>query len=213
LATKVPDFSKAAFNLSPDDQLYSQPIKGRDAFYILAFHKVLPSEIPPLEQIKDKVTMDYKMGQAALQARRAGAEFSQTVSNGMAQGKTFEAIAAQANVKPVQLPPFSLSTKDITNLDDVPLDSFREAAFSTQPGKVSPFHPTREGGFLVYVKSTLPLDEAKMKADLPGFAAYVRQAREREAFESWFRKEMGRAQIDAPFLRQQQEEMRKAGRA
>jgi parvulin-like peptidyl-prolyl isomerase len=207
------DFSKAAFNLDPTDQPFSQPIRGKDGVYILAYNKVLPSEIPPLEQIKDKVTMDYKMGQAAMQARRSGMEFSQTVSNGMAQGKTFEAIAAEAKVKPVQLPPVSLSTKEITNLDNVPLDTFREVAFSTQPGKVSPFRPTREGGFLVYVKSALPIDEARMKAELPQFTAFVRQARESEAFQSWFRKEIERAHIDAPFIRQQQEEMRKAGRA
>ena len=208
-----PEFAKAAFTLSPADRPYSEPIRARDGVYILAFQKSLPSEIPPLDQIKDKVTMDYKMIQAAMQARRAGMEFSQSVSNGMAQGKSFDVVATDARVKPVQLPPLSLSTKDVTNLDDVPLDTFRELAFSTQPGKVSPFRPTREGGFIVHVKSTLPVDETKMQADLPGFTAFVRQTREREAFESWFRREIERAHIDAPFTRQQPDEIRKAGRA
>jgi hypothetical protein len=208
-----PEFAKAAFNLSPTDRPYSDPIRGKDGVYILAYQKSLPSEIPPLDQIKDKVTMDYKMIEAANLARHAGMEFSQSVSNRMAQGKSFDAVATEAKVKAVQLPPVSLSTKEMTNLDEVPLDNFREVAFSTQPGKVSPFRPTREGGFIVYVKSALPVDEAKMKTDLPGFTAFVRQTREREAFESWFRREIERAHIDAPFTRQQPDEIRKAGRA
>jgi hypothetical protein len=204
------DFARAAFSLSPAEAPYAQPIIGRDAIYVMAFEKRLPSEIPSFEQIKDKVTTDYKMVQAALQARKAGIEFSQSVSNGLAQGKSFDAIAAEAKAKVVQLPPLSLATREVPELEEIPLDALKEIAFSTPPGKASPFRPMREGGIIVHIKSKLPLDEAKMKTELPQFTAYVRQARQREAFEFWFRKEIERARIDAPILRRQQQEAAEA---
>jgi hypothetical protein len=201
------DFARAAFNLSPTDAPYAQPIEGRDAVYVIAYNKQLPSEIQPLAQIKDKVTMDYKLIQATLKARKAGLEFSLTASNSMAQGKSFDALAADAKLKVTKLPPFSQSTEEITNVDVAALDTLKQLAFTTAPGNVSPFRSIREGGLIVHVKEKLPLDEAKMKQELPQFIAYARQVREREAFDVWFRKEFERAHIDAPFLRQQQEAM------
>src|SRR6266850_896837 len=193
--------AKLAFNLSPSEP-YSQLMVGHDGIYLMVFEKRLPSELPSFEQIKDKVTLDYKMVQGIMQAQKAGTEFAQSVSNGIAQGKSFDAIAAEARVKVMQLPPLALTTETVTNLDEnVPAETLKEVAFTTQPGKVSPFRPMRQGGFIVYVKSKLPLDEAKMKTELPAFTAYVRQRREREAFDSWFRKEIERAHIDAPVLR------------
>ena len=205
------DFSRAAFNLSATDSPYAQPIEGHDGVYVIAFDKRLPSEIRPLEQIKDKVAMDYKMIQAMMKARNGGREFSLSVSNGLAQRKSFDALAADAKLKPVHLPPFSQSSEDVTNVDPAALDALRQLAFSTPPGKVSPFRPTREGGLIVYVKELLPLDEKKMKEEMPRFIAYARQAREREAFDLWFRKELERARIDAPLLRQEQEAMSRKG--
>jgi len=203
------DFARAAFNLSPTDAPYAQPIEGRDAIYVIAFSKRLPSEIQPLDQIRDKVTMNYKLGQAMFKARKAGMDFWLSVSNTLAQGKTFDAAAAEAKLKPVHLPPFSQSSEEVTNVDPAELETLKQLAFTTAPGKASTFRSTREGGLIVYVKEKLPMDEAKMKQDMPQFIAYARQVREREAFDTWFRKEFERAHIDAPFLKQQQEAMSK----
>ena len=53
-------FTKAAFGLTPDEPL-AGPIVGRDAIYVIALAKQLPSEIPPLDQIRDRVTRDYQL--------------------------------------------------------------------------------------------------------------------------------------------------------
>ena len=62
---------------------------------------------------------------------------------------------------------------------------------------------TAEGGVIVYVKAKLPLDEAKMNASLPAFANDVRQSRQNEAFNDWFRKEAEKGLRDTPLARQQ----------
>ncbi len=85
----------------------------------------------------------------------------------------------------------------------LPLNQFKQITFSTPPGRISPFQMTTEGGLIVYVKSKLPLDEAKMSATLPSFANYVRQNRQNEAFNAWFRKEAERGLRDTPLARQE----------
>ena len=198
-----PEFVKAAFSLSPDEP-FSEPILTREGAYVMALLKRLPSEIPPFESIKAKVMDDYKLTQAADLARKAGMEFAQTLSKAMAQGKTFTAAAEDAKLKAVQLAPFSLSSQEVPVAEDhISLNGrggLKEIAFSTAPGKVSGFRATSEGGIILYVKSLLPIDETKMKSELPSFAAYVRQSRQREAFEAWFRKEADRGLRDTPLF-------------
>jgi hypothetical protein len=83
-------------------------------------------------------------------------------------------------------PPLSLSTRSLTNVEShVSLYQFKQAVFTTSPGKASVFTPTQDGGFIAYVQSKLPLDETKLKADLPSFMNSIRQARLNEAFNMW----------------------------
>ena len=202
-----PDFLKAAFKLTPDEP-FAGPLIGKDGAYVIALNKKIPSEIPPLEQIRAQVTADYKYNQAMTLAKAAGVAFHKTLTNGLAQGKSFSAICADSKLKPVELPPFSLSTRSLPEVEDhVSLDGrngLKQIAFSTPPGKASDFYPTSDGGLILYVKSRLPQDVAKMSAELPGFVASVRQNRQNEAFNEWFRKEMEKGLRDTPLARQQQ---------
>ena len=53
------------------------------------------------------------------------------------------------------------------------------------------------------MKSKLPLDEAKMNATLPAFANAVRNSRQNEAFNDWFRREAERGLRDTPLAKPQ----------
>jgi hypothetical protein len=85
----------------------------------------------------------------------------------------------------------------------IPLNQYKQIAFTAPLGKVSPFQMTTDGGVIVYVKSRLPLDEAKMNTSLPAFDNYVRQSRQNEAFNEWFRKEAEKGLRDTPLARPQ----------
>lgn len=184
------DFGKQAFARTPEDP-FAGPIVGSDAVYVIALDKKIPSQIPPLDQIRAKVTEDYKLRQAIQLAVQNGLTFHTTLTNEMAKGKTFEAACKDSNVTPLQVPPFSLSTRTLPgDLDEkVNINQLKQLAFSTEPGKASAFQSTGLGGIVVYVKSKLPIDESKVTADLPRFISSVRQTRTQEAFNEWFRKE------------------------
>ena len=101
-----PDFSKAAFALTADDP-YAGPLQGQDGFYVISYDKQLPRETPPLDQVRDQVTTDFKRSQAMMQAQFAGRAFYQSLTNGMAQGKSFTNLCAEAHVQPKVLAPFN----------------------------------------------------------------------------------------------------------
>jgi hypothetical protein len=192
------DFSKAAFALTPDDP-YAGPLQGQDGFYVISYNKQLPRETPSLDEVRDRVTTDFKRSQAMMQAQLAGRTFYQNLTNGMAQGKSFTNIAAEARVQTKTLPPFSISTRSLPEVEDlINLTQLKQLAFSTTPGKVAPFQPTMDGGVVLYVKDKLPIDETKAQAEIPTFVTNLRRARQQEAFEDWFRKEAEKALSTTP---------------
>lgn len=193
------------FNLTPEDPFTYKPLRAEDGYYVLAFNKFIPSRVPPLEEIRSRVVADFKEFEAMRTAQMNARMFEATATNGLARGQTFAEIAAAAKVKPVDLPPFSVSTENLPEVEDeVDLNSFKQSVITTQAGKVSGFIPTRSGAMVVYVRERLPVDPAKMEADLPNFSKLVRQAREGEAFNMWLNKEYG--PIGQALQRQQQQQ-------
>jgi parvulin-like peptidyl-prolyl isomerase len=197
------NFVKAAFALTADESL-AGPFVGEDGVYVIALNKLIPSAIPPLNEIRDQVATDYKYEEAVQLARRAGTNFVHALTNGLAGGKTFSALCAEFKNHSVLLPPISISTRALPQVEDhTSLNEFKQAAFSTPPGQAGDFFFTAEGGFVVFVQSRLPLDEARMKADLPAFADAVRQNRRNETFNTWFREQLSKGLRDTPLARQQ----------
>lgn len=198
-----PDFAQKAFARTPEDP-FAGPILGFTGVYVIALDKKVPSEIPTLDQIRDQVVKDFRYSQAQSLARKAGMDFYQTLTNGLAQDKSFASLCLSAQLKPVSLPPFSLSTRALPEVEDhLALNQFKQITFTTPLGKPSPFQMTSQGGLIVYVKTKLPLDEVKMNASLPVFGNAVRQNRQNEAFNDWFRREAEKGLRDTPLVRQQ----------
>lgn len=198
---------QAVFALTPQDPV-TEPVIGNDAAYVFGLARRLPSESPPFESVRERVVRDYQFAEAAVAARNEGSAFQVAATNGLIAGKTFAAICDEAKQTPVSPAPFSRSTRKLEDIEKrVELNRFKQAAFSTQPGNVSIFVPTGDGGFVVYVKSRLPLNETKMRADLPGFTKAAQQALHNDAFQEWFQREATVGLRDTPLMRQPQQQM------
>src|SRR5579885_886758 len=195
-------FIKAAFALSPDDP-FAGPIEGPSGYYVIALDKRLPSEIPSLDTIRDRVAQDYRMAQAIAQAQRDGTNFAATLTAQLAAGRSFAAVCVAAGRHPVVLPPFSLSTAELPD-DTGPatLNELKQAVFSTPVGQMSGFVPTEEGGFIIFVEKELPVDLATMNADLPQYLQALRRVRQNEAFDLWLSAEAKRQLGGIPAFQQ-----------
>ena len=190
-------FAKAAFALKPEEPMASEPILGADAAYVITFKQKIPSELPPLDTVREKVTAEFHQREAAEAARKAGQAFYATLTNGLAQQKSFQAICLEANVVSHKLPPIALTTRALPPEWEgrIDLSLVKDVAFNLSPGSTSRFETTRDGGFIVHLLSRQQVDEAKLKAELPAFTANLRADRRRAAASDWLRKEFELARV------------------
>jgi hypothetical protein len=184
-----------AFKLTPEEPFISSVV-GEDGVYVVALDKRLPSELPALDTIRARVTEEYRMDQAGQMARNHGTNFFSLVTNGLAQAKSFAAICAEAKVASVALPKFAPAMRALPELDRrLDLGQIKAAAAGVAAGKCSEFMPTRDGGFVLFVKARTPVSEPELKQELPKFLASLRQSQQYEAFNEWFRKQLEQSQI------------------
>jgi hypothetical protein len=192
-------FGQVAAKLTPEEPFADQLIQAEDGIYVIALKDKIAPQVPPLDSIREKVAQDYQNSRALEMARAAGRDLHTALTNGIAQGKSFEAVAAEKNTSPVVLSPFS---RKATTLPGVPnrsdVSQLISTAFQLAPGQVSDFIPTRTGGFIVYSKSVVPVSDEKLKAELPEFTKNLRQSRQYESFSEWFRKQTEAAHIVLP---------------
>lgn len=195
-----PEFTRAAFALSAEEPL-AGPFVGEDGVYVIALERRLPSEIPSLETIREVVEADYRFEEARKRAVSAAEKFLSAATNGLASGKTFAQVCREANATRQELPPFALSTQELSGVESlVTLTELKRAAFTTPPGHVSGLVPTRDGALVLFVRERRRPDPERMKAELPAFIRAVRDTRQNEAFNDWFRKEAEKGLRETPLF-------------
>ncbi len=191
---------REAAKLTDERPIHFSAIAGRHAVYVIGKKGKIPMELPPLEKVQDLVTNDYKRFVSQEMARKAGQAFHTNLTNQLTQKKTFEQICAEAKVPVIKVPPFSLDSETITNLDPrIKPGLLKNVALDLEVGKVSPFIPfAQDGSLIVYVKDRPKLDEAAVQAGLPDFLGRLRVARYNEAFINWMRRQADQARLSFP---------------
>lgn len=193
------DLVKAMLALNADSPFIQRPVVGPDAVYVIGLAKQLPSVIQSFSDIHDRVVEDYKNYLATIKARATGTNFYVSAAVQMATGKTFAQAALAAGLAPVALTPFSLNSKEISEAEGhADIKQIQNAAYLTKVGHVSQFEPSEDGGFVLYVHSLLPVDEAAKKTEFPAFLAQMRRSRESEAFNLWVNAEASRQLANIP---------------
>ena len=196
-----PKFTQIAFSLdSTNNPVSFQPVEGENGYYLVALKQFIPSLPEPFETITNKVTEDYKRYMAFTLAYSDATNFIARATNGLTQGKTFDELAQAAGLKVESLPPISRRTGSLTNLEErIDPQRLKDVMFSLEPGKVSGYIPNPpDGGYVAYQRARLPLDEAKMRQELPKFAAEIGYKRQNEIFGQWFRKQAEQAKLPLP---------------
>jgi peptidyl-prolyl cis-trans isomerase D len=193
-----PEFRQRAMTLNTNMAVLFNPIVGENAVYVIALKNRLPSEPPQFEKVQEKVTADYKQQQATELARSAATNFHAAVTNTFQQNKPFAETAKQQNVTLVTPPPFSSSTTTLTNLDERLFRILHQVVFDMKPGDVGNILPTADGALVIHLKQLNPVDEAKVRVELPDFLNRIRMYRQNEAFNRWFGKQIEQAKVAPP---------------
>ncbi|HWD20577.1 MAG TPA: SurA N-terminal domain-containing protein [Verrucomicrobiae bacterium] len=198
---------RLVFALRDDDpedkdksRLYiSSPLVTEEAVYVIGLKKRTPSRVQPLADVRAQVVEDYRRSRGAELAREAGQKFEDAAKANTTQAKSFDQLCAAQGVKTTALAPFSMATPSIPEIKDrSSFQQLQSVAYTIPTGTISPFVPTSEGGFVVYVKQRQPVDETKMKEMLPTYLARMREQRAVAAWQQWLMHEY---QLHATFPR------------
>ncbi len=202
-------FLQKARTLNEQNPVAFSPILGTNAVYVITFKEMMSGYLPPLDEVQEKLTQDYKQFEARSMAVTNGTNFHAIVTNGVAQGQEFSELAKKHDDTFIEVPPFSLSTSTLTNLDErLDLPVLQQIVSRLEVGEISRFIPTRQGGMIVHVKEQVPLNETRIETELPEFMARLRQLRQSDAFNQWFSKQAERQNLIIP---QKEEPMPGAG--
>ena len=194
-----PAFRQRAFQLTEQQPISVQPLLGSNAVYVIALKNRIPSQLQKFDEVKDKIVGDYKYDRALQLARQDGQNFATTLTNNLAQKKSFDDVVKMTNAKLISVPEFTASTSTLTNLDTrINFQTLRNVASDLKEGEASRFIPTGDGGFVVYLRDRVPVSDEKLKENLPEFLSRLRLYRQSEAFNQWFRKEAEQARLTIP---------------
>lgn len=203
--TNAPNnFGQTAFQLSAEEAL-GQMLAGTDDAYLIAFNDRLKPMDPPFEQVKAKVTEDYRRSQSTELTLQEGTKLVQAANDALAKGKSFKDAAKELGQVALEVPAFSRNTRGIEIVKDRGLsaEEYSGLAFSLTAGKVSSFQPMPgTGGYVVHVKSFQPVSDAQVKIELPKFTESLRENRANYAFREWLNREVERSGVMAPLQRQ-----------
>lgn len=193
-------FTEAAYALTPDEP-HGGPIAGESFVYVLTRNKDIPGAVPSFEDVRERVTQEYRLQQATLAAREAGAAFETSFGENPTTSAAFAEACAKANVQPVVITNISRSTPSLPAAEaHVSLGQLKQIIFSTEVGRTSGFTATQEGGFVVHVDTVLPIDETRRLEELPRFTEAVREGLQGDAVNLWFNQKAQEGLLNTPLF-------------
>lgn len=196
---RVPQtFNRQAFALSAEEP-FATPVVGEDAAYVFAFDRRIPSEVPPFEAVRQRVTDSLRRTESRALAEKAGKDFVASASQAIAQGKTFEAAAVAAGFKVVTVTNISSKAPSVAELGPrITMDQLVQVAQEAPVGSVAPFTPAFDGGFVLFVQGRSQPDDATVAAELPAYLTQSRQFGRFTAFSEWEKKRFAAAGVKMP---------------
>lgn len=156
-----PEFVEAAFDLdgARRSSRYSDVISGLDYLYVLAAHRRRESEIPPLDEITDKVRdKAAKAARAELFASHAN-DLREQIARELGSGQSFTAAADDAGYQASTN--MTLSAMESLWSDEIPhREILLRAAMPMAPGSLSRVEEVPGGAIIVYLEDRQPGDQS-----------------------------------------------------
>ncbi|MGD0016115.1 MAG: peptidyl-prolyl cis-trans isomerase [Verrucomicrobiia bacterium] len=171
----------------------SDPVEGKDGYYVLEFIAQRKSEIPPFDDVKDKVIQRLKKERALEAVRKQGQEDLAKVKQSTAGGKSFAAACATLDLKLKTSDPFTFSDKSPALPLTMP--PIQELALGMATNAISEFLPTLDGGLFFHVKDRQPPDIAALESNKMVFAASLLLQNREALFTEWVQSVMQQEQV------------------
>jgi len=174
-------FNQAAFTLG-SDMPFSDPVRGKDGYYVLEYVASQPSEVPPFEQVQDKVIDVIKRQHAYEATVKQGRELDTKVKAAVAAGKTFPDVCASLGLKRKSFGPFTM-LEETTNF---PFASrVKEMVLGMPTNAVSDFIPTPTGGLFFQLQQRTSPKPDDFEKDKQQMEAQLLEQNRDALFQDW----------------------------
>jgi len=174
------ELAPTAFALNEDAPV-SDVLQSGDKFYILKLNHVNPRRPLTLEEVRP-MAMDALLGAKAERVlRESAAATVEKLREAITAGKSFGDAAAALGLKVEAIN--GLSLRD----DSLSPDKRELARVATEmePGQLSNFLPTQDGGAAIFLVSRAPVDEAELAKEKDEMKSGILENKRRLLFVTW----------------------------
>lgn len=198
------DFNQAAFNLRPTPEDYfSHPLKGSNAYYVIAFEQRRDARLPEYEEAQ--AAARAASAEAALQEKlkeRAG-ELHAAAAAALEKGKSFQAALRPFGVEVVTTEAFA--PKSGLPVDDEALAfGLLQAAVGLNAGELSEVIALEDGLAIAYVDARRPADQATFQALRRELEQFIKRKRAETVFYEWQEYLLKQAKFEDRVLQKRQ---------
>ena len=164
-------------------------------FYIFQVVDRIPSYLPEMKEVSDRLKEDVTLSLAAKEARNAAEKYL----DGLHKGKSWEALSKEYALTPKESDFFARSgtVPDIGYAPDL-----TEKAFSLNEGKRYPedVFQNDKGAFVIRWEARKGIDEEKYREEKQEFRFSLARAQQERIFQSWLSdlRKNARIQIVTP---------------
>ena len=155
------------------------PVEGSNRMFAIMTAEVIPSRIPPLEEIKDYVKQSYTQSIRKEKAR----ELADRALASIEGGNTLEQVAAQMGLTVHETQPF-------TRMAFVPgigrENVIIATAFALDQGQVSKVLEYSDSFYIIRVDERVPLDENEIDTNLANLRMSVIGSKQQAYLASWY---------------------------
>ena len=152
-----PQLGVVVFKLSPQEP-NSDPIQVADGFYILHLTGVVEARPLSIEEAKPKIAEAIKSSRARELMSTKGAEIVHQLREAKKSGQPLDAAIQKSSAKIEKVPPFSLleetppSRENEAKKESPELMGIKDAVAYMNPGDISDFLPSEEGGLIAILE-------------------------------------------------------------
>jgi hypothetical protein len=177
-----PEFNKAAFSLAPDVPV-SDPVPGKDGYYVLDYVASRASGVPPFDEVKAQAVERIRQQRAYDATIKHGRELDDKIKAAVAAGRSF-ADACKSFGLTVKSPGSFTFVETVTNLPFA--STIKEIALGMPTNAVSDFLTAPTGGIIIHLHGRQP--PKPLQPDSQGgkmLDAQLLQQNREALFEDW----------------------------
>jgi parvulin-like peptidyl-prolyl isomerase len=181
-----PTFNTKVFHLSKE-QPTSDPIETDDGYYVAHLVDIQPSQLRPLNDIKDKIEKKLKADKTRELVIKDAFDAVIKLKAELAKGTPLKSAAASLKLTVEDVPEFEVQDEKV-KIQDAQL--IAHLAQGINPGEISQFYPNQNGGgLIVYLEGRKNPDDKIIALRRPGVESFLKRQKQNEIVSEWLERQ------------------------